>query len=188
MTLVTSLRICGLALVALIGAQSSCRREDTRGAAVDSGLQRDTAEAIQTDRLTYILTRRSMGWETTIPFTFRNRTSDTVYLVWCNGSLEMLIQERSPTGWTHFWGPFVPDCLSPPPTIAPGSTWNDTLRVWGAIPNTMLPAFPDTTFAGVYRLVWNNPVLAFGSGRNGNGIPLPLEQRTSNSFSLRRAP
>jgi hypothetical protein len=146
----------------------------------------DSTAAIQTDTTFYVLERDERGWGTQIAYRLRNTTEDTMYAINCNGAISIAVEKKEPAGWRTFWAPITNACLSPPFTIPPGETYNAPLSLWGAPPGGNVgPEFSDTTFDGVYRLVWWNLVSHYAEDRQGFGDTLPLDLRVSNEFTLR---
>ena len=149
---------------------------------------RDKGAPVQTDATTYVLVRDGVGWRTSIAFEFRNIALDTLYIVNCDRATQVALEQQGGGSWSTFWSPVVQLCLSSPIVIPPGATYTDTLSVWGAEPgHNVIPEFPSTDLDGVYRVVWNNVVLHYGTGPQGFGTPAPMQFRYSNAFRLLRA-
>lgn len=150
-------------------------------------VERDPAPLLQTDTLAYELVEDEAGFRTTIPYTYRNETGGAVYLANCNGDVRPLLEMDRNGFWFPAWEPFRTDCLSPPVVIGPGETYADTLHLRGAPPaSNLLPVFVFPEIQGVYRMVWFQAHAALDSTTLQPSDPLPLEQRVSNPFVLRR--
>jgi len=157
---------------------------------VSIGVPRDTDAPIQTDRSQYVAKRVSQGVEFTIPFTFTNTTSETVFLPNCRVSgkidLDMILQKQVDGGWRTVWSPITRLCLSPPVLIAPQETYVDTLRGFGGRPGEpVAPELQVQEVEGVYRLVWTQLRGGFRPERYPQGDTLPLALKVSNAFELK---
>src|SRR5215216_5973964 len=147
---------------------------------------RDLAAPIQTDTTSYVLVRKDRGWQTEIPFRFKNVAEDTLYIINCNGAFTVALERKVREEWRLFWSAIINGCFSPPITIAPGDTLFTPWIVWGAAPaGNAGPAFADTTFDGVYRLVWQNILFHYDPQRSALGDSVPVRYRVSNDFVLR---
>lgn len=162
-------------------------------------VERDPAPLIQTDALEYPLVRNDVGYRTSIPFTFRNLTGEAVHLPNCDGDVRPVLEMRRGTSWFEAWTPYRQECVSDPVVIPAGGTFTDTLEVFGAPPaSNVLPIFTFPEIEGVYRLVWTQAMAppagteeeagdgTEAPGAGVQGTRLPLEQRVSNPFVLRR--
>jgi len=183
-----------LLILAIVSCSSSEPLSDTERPSEaekpsETVLTRDSSAPIQTDSLSYTLKRDALGWATRIPFTYRNPTADTIYVVNCNRTLAMALEQRAGDAWRTNWHPALPVCLSAPVVIAPGAVYVDTMAIFGAPPGrNVAPEFGDTTFTGTYRLVWHNLVTHYRTDAGANfGGAVPLEYRYSNEFVLRKA-
>lgn len=137
----------------------------------------------------YVLTESGGGFATEIPVTFHNVTGATLYIVNCRGALAPTLERQTDAGWQRFWTSVQLLCLSPPIVIAPNASIADTVRVWGALPGRNAePSFRDEDLDGTYRIVLDNVVHNYDASHTAGrfGDPVPLEQRVSNTFRLRR--
>lgn len=177
-----------LLLIVAMAACSPSAPHDDDSAPGELVLTRESQAPIQTDSLIYTLNRQDPGWVTHIPFEYRNPTSDTIYVVNCNRTIGMNLEQRIGSEWQVIWNPVLPTCLSDPIVIAPGAVYADTLMIFGARPNTNTePSFSDTTFTGTYRLVWHGLVRHYRTDRGANfGDAVPVEHRISNEFGFRK--
>jgi hypothetical protein len=140
---------------------------------------------IRTDQPAYRLEDTGIGLETQIPFTFRNRTGGPVYIPNCGGNAPPMLQKLEDGQWVNAWAPVVLLCLSPPIVITPGTTYADTLRVFGGHPgNNMYPKFDVPHVPGTYRLLWPSVLTSYDDRRNPFGDSLPVDERISNPFAL----
>jgi hypothetical protein len=146
------------------------------------GLQQ--SPPITTDRATYELAASSIGWETTIGFTFTNPRADAVYLVNCRRIYAIVLEKEVEGRWVPGWGNITPQCLSPAIEVQPGATWTDQVHVFAGLPGSNnRPQFAFEHPQGTYRLVLE-PLVSFDPDRYPFGPSLPLEQRISNSFDI----
>lgn len=148
--------------------------------------ERDEDRPLQTDRLTYEIRRENDELRAEIPFTYTNRTGNTVFVVNCQGYAPPVLEKLVDGEWQLAWAAVTMSCLSPPIVIEPGETYKETLVVYAAEPGTRkAPTFEVAEIEGIYRLVWHGLVHDYDQNRADFGEPLPLEERTSNSFVLR---
>ena len=120
-----------------------------------------------------------------IPYTYRNTTGATVYLVNCQGVVHVYLEQRQDGEWVTAYAPTHLGCISPPIAIAPNETFADTLRV-RLIPDVH-PGMLVDEIEGTYRLVWLRETTVHHydeGGEHGWGDPLPLRHRVSNPFAL----
>lgn len=135
----------------------------------------------------HMLREQSGGLDATIPYTYTNRTGDSVFLTNCNGDVSPSIQTRSGERWVDWWSPIMNECLSRPVIIAPGATYRDSLRFHisvqdGSIYQTLIKSRSQ----GTYRLVWPQALRSFDANRYPFGKRLPLAWRTSNALHFMR--
>jgi hypothetical protein len=160
-------------------------------------ITRDGSAEIQTHGLRYAARHVHGGVEFTIPFTYANRSADSLFLVNCSygtrvGSrtvnrvdLSMVLQKRTGGTWQTVWEAITSLCLSPPVWIAPGATYTDTLRLFGGKPGRpVAPELAVDRVAGEYRLVWQQLRRARAGAAYPEGDTLPLDSRASNPFIL----
>ncbi|HEX8393816.1 MAG TPA: hypothetical protein VF665_15855 [Longimicrobium sp.] len=158
---------------------------------------RDESAALQTHQLRYEARRAPGGVEFTIPFTYRNRSADSLFLVNCQYGtrvgnrtvqrvdLSMELQKKADGTWTKAWEAITSLCLSPAVWIAPGAAYSDTMRIFGGKPGrAVAPELAVQRVAGEYRLVWQQLRRATPSQSYPDGDTLPTEARVSNSFVL----
>jgi hypothetical protein len=151
---------------------------------------RDRSAPIQTDRLQYVARRAYEGVEFSVPFTYTNRSADTVFLPNCRvegrPDLDMALQKRVRGQWHRVWGSGTLLCLSPPVVIAPGKTYTDTLEVFGGTSGKQVyPELEVREVEGEYRLVWTQLHTGFDSEPYPQGDTLPLDAKVSNPFTLK---
>jgi hypothetical protein len=141
---------------------------------------------IRTFSDSYTLVRDGVGWKASIPLRFKNTARDTTYFVNCNGAHTIALQRLGANGWESFWHPITNGCLSPPIVLAADDSLSMTWVIWGAAPGGNAgPTFPDTTFAGQFRLLWTNVVLNYNPRPGRLGDSLPTAQRVSAPFTLK---
>ncbi len=150
---------------------------------------RDESAPIQTDRLQYVARRVDRGVEFSVPFTYTNRSADTVFLPNCRVEtgveLNMGLQKKVGGTWRNVWGSITLLCLSPPILIPPGETYTDTLEVYGGKPGKQVaPELAVDEVEGEYRLVWTQLHAPFDPLRYPFGDTLPLAAKVSNPFAL----
>lgn len=157
----------------------------------------DAGAAIRTDRLEYAARPVAGGVAFDVPFTYTNRSADSVFLVNCQigirvgeqvvrrVALAMELEKRSGGAWKPVWGAITDLCLSPPVWVAPGASYTDTLRVFGGRPGGHAgPELEVAEVAGEYRLAWPQLRRASPSRRYPDGDTLPAASRTSNAFTV----
>src|SRR5688572_4121268 len=71
--------------------------------------------------------KTDLGYAAEIPYTYTNRSGDSVYLVNCNGDVSPSIERLVGDQWQAVWQPATNACLSPPVVIANGASYSDTL-------------------------------------------------------------
>jgi hypothetical protein len=147
---------------------------------------REQEHPLQTDHLEYEVRRSDGEVSVAIPFTYRNETGRTVYVVNCQRIAPPALEKYIDGEWVRAWTAVVPLCLSPPIVIRPGATYADTLRVFAGKPaSDVYPQFTVPEVEGIYRLVWGSVVHDYNDRRQGFGEPLPLAERISNPFLLK---
>ena len=146
--------------------------------------------ALVTDGTSFQLGRwtgRGHVWYTTrIPYSFANRTGSKVYLPNCNGGFSVRLEMQEAGEWVHMWSPILLLCLSPPIVIEPGEVYETTLHVTGCLVGNCLPrlVLPPTESTPI-RIVWSGALSSYDSRASPFGELIPLEERVSNSFTLR---
>lgn len=141
----------------------------------------DEDGAIVTGSDSYVLRQTDSGLETHIDETFTNRTSETVYVINCHGGFSLSLERWQGGEWARAWSPIVLRCLSEPIVIEPGGTFSHTVHVFaGHAGSNVHPQFEVPEIAGMYRLVWHALVHDY----DGEGSPLPLRERVSNTFRI----
>lgn len=133
-------------------------------------------------------------YETTIPYTFTNRTGSKVYLPNCRGDFRITLEVYEGGEWVHYWsspGLLVHEtadvCPSSPIVIEPGEVYPGTLHVractlgGGCAPRrtVTLPGTDSTQ----YRIVWTDALSSYDK-ETFSGDLIPLEERVSNHFTL----
>ncbi len=186
-------------MCALLGLLSACRDAPAAPVApaapaaapvvpVGPAITRDTGAAFQTDSVGYTLRAGASGYEGRLGVVFTNRTSATVYIVNCGGATQLRLEKLVGGEWKYAWAPYIPMCLSPPITVAPGDAYRTSVQIFGGYPGSRTyPQFEVADIAGVYRAVWLN-VLNSYQDRAPFGEVLPAELRVSNRFTLSLEP
>lgn len=166
-----------MALTAAVAASacssSSKAPPDTRG---------ETTRGFQTSQHHYDARRVADRIEIAIPYSYRNVTGDSVYFINCNRIIVPTLEKRTGDTWASVWSGATPACLSLPLIVAPDGSYTDTVRVLSG-PN-MYPQLDVAALEGTYRLVWHGVVHSYRDDVPGFGTPLPLDDRTSNEFTL----
>jgi hypothetical protein len=140
--------------------------------------------ALRTDRSAYGLDRGVRSWATEIPYAFVNRTGRTVYLTNCNGGFALRLEKWQDGAWVPAWSPVRLLCLSAPLEIAPGATFEDTVRVNAGLPDSnTFPKFEVDEVDGAYRLVWLAGTHDYDHDDPGGPL-IDAAFRTSNTFTL----
>ena len=146
---------------------------------------RDPEAAFQTDSLEYTLSFEPAGYVTTIGFTFKNPTADTVFVINCRKLWQFHVEKHADGQWIRAFKPTLPGCLDAPIVIAPGSEARASLRIAAGYPGTNIyPQFEVATIAGVYRIVWNHVVDAWNEHPPSWGAEIAVEHRVSNRFVM----
>ncbi len=139
-----------------------------------------------TDSMSYTLQRGSVGFEGRIRVAYTNRTSETSYIVNCNGATSLVLQKRVGDAWVTAWAPVIPLCLSQPITTAAGAHQSMNVVVFGGFRGSnFFPQFSvaDAEIPGTYRIVWRD-LLSSYQDKLPFGTPLAEEHRVSNTFTL----
>ena len=143
------------------------------------------APLVTVDRESYTARRATSAIELDIVSTFTNRTADSVWLHPCGQAQPSFTLEKWVDG---AWVPaFSPACtmmlMLDPPTVAPGASRTDTVRVQSYLDANTAPRFSVEPIPGSYRLVYAQ---AYGSWKanEGPGELLPLAQRVSAPFRI----
>lgn len=141
--------------------------------------------AFQTNAPEYTLTATSIGYEGDVGFVFTNPNDSPAYIVNCNGATSVRLEKLVEGTWLAAWAPIIPLCLSPPIVVAGGAQYQGVVRVVDcSFRVTCAPKFTVSDIPGQYRLVWNQILTSFDDRKHPFGEPLPLEQRTSNTFMI----
>ena len=159
-----------------------------------TGLVRDEAAPLQTDRLRYKLEREVQQFatgpvarfQTSIKYRYRNPTTQTIYVVKCETE-SFQLQKRVQGGeWLDVWaGPDYARCLSPPTVIEPSAEIRGTLEVLGHEPNHQAwPQFAMADLDGVYRLILLSAIYLDDPADYPDGLPVSLEHLYSNELVL----
>jgi hypothetical protein len=174
-------------LLAAVAAAGACSSSDSPPA--ESGGEQapparsggEPATGFRTSQLHYDARRVDGGVEIHIPYVYGNATGDSVYFINCNRTIVPSLEKQTGDTWSSVWTGSSPACMSLPVVVPPGGEYRDTVRVL-ARPD-MDPRFNAANPAGTYRLVWHGVVHSF---RNEPplGTPLPLDERTSNAFTV----
>lgn len=171
-----------------IGHRVSNRFTFRHGTTTDSGLgDADSGgrTMMTTSATEYVVRRTGVGFQVTIPYTYRNRTGAAVHLVNCGGNVSPSVERKVGDRFERWWDPVMPECLSRPIVIAPGAMYTDSLRMeilrQDGAPYTHLSSAPP----GTYRLNWTQALSSFDADARPFGPSLPVEQRVSNPFVLR---
>ena len=170
-------------LYVILVASASCLDHSTP--APTSLLQTDSA-AILTGATAYELEAGSGGYAATIGFVFTNPRQAAVYVVNCGGVAPPDLEKLVNGEWVRAWSAVVPLCLSPPLVIGAGQEYQGELHLFAGYPGgNTYPKFETSQISGVYRLLWDNVLSSYNSRDYPFGPQLPLEQRVSNSFTLK---
>jgi len=158
---------------------ASCSQSLTESATADG-----TPDS-QTDSTSYTLRSTSPWHQTTIGVTFTNRTNRAANFVNCNGGTGVQLEKLIHGTWTPAWAPIQAACLSPPIVVATGTKFQTTIHVFaGDVGSNFYPQFSVADVPGIYRVVWTEVVANYTTEGQSFGDLLPLEHRTSNTFTL----
>jgi len=170
------------------GSDLQSRSEREKISPAESANTDSTSERIRTDSAAYSLRSDGPGWTTTIGFRYWNTGADTVYVVNCNGAILMNLQKREAGEWKDAWNAEGNQCLSPALIVPPGRELRGEVGIWGAEPgNPSYNTFKSAEVDGEYRLVWYQPVHHYDPRPGSFGDTIPLADRVSNAFTLKKA-
>lgn len=175
-----------LALAALIAFASACRgHSDVTAPVTEAPATPNTA--ITTDSLTYTLAVWPLGYHVRFGMIYTNTQSSPVQFSICPGLLPSFLQRWNDTAWELAWQPSIAfSCSVTDITVAPGGTHQAVEDVWGASPATkFIPAWSRADPSGTYRAVWN---IQRAPGSADAAVPIPIEERVTNNFTLRLPP
>lgn len=176
-------------LALLVACDAPDARTTARQAADSTNARQAPAHHFEVDSAAYTLRRDGDGWTASIGYVFRNPLEDTIAVVQCNGHVIMDLQKRTPDGWDYVWRAMTNGCLSPPIEIPPRDSLAGRMEVWGAEPgHPNFPTFTTAELDGDYRMVWHQPRTNLRPDAANFGDTLSLEQRTTETFRMRRAP
>lgn len=158
-----------------------------------TGPDEGDGEAIQTDRASYELVRRTLTiqgreypyLEAEIGYTFTNQTGQSVYFVRCDDPV-MIVERLEPDGsWVPFWGPGYNDCLAPAIVVAAGDQYTGTFPFAAAEAGVegFSPTFPTLDFSGHFRLVLLEAIHLDDPSGYPDGVVVDQEYRVSNPFT-----
>jgi hypothetical protein len=159
-----------------------------------TGLVRDEAAPLQTDRLRYKLVGEVLQFpggpvarfQTSIKYGYRNPTTRTIYVVKCETE-SFRLEKRVESGeWLEVWaGPDYARCLGPPTVIEAGVEIWGSLEIVGYERNGQAgPQFAMADLDGVYRLILLSAMYLDDPADYPDGLPVELEHRYSNEFVL----
>lgn len=136
---------------------------------------------LQTSALSYTLEDDGTVYHTIVPATYVNRTSAPVYEGWCTRVLE----RKAGKAWVTALAIPCPSVFtSPPPTYAPGVSYQISFSVWAAHEPNTAPNFADGPIPGIYRYrigLYATATPSF-SGLTDLSNLLPLSARITNEF------
>ena len=130
--------------------------------------------------------RGHVWYGTEIPYSFTNRTGSKVYLVNCEGRFDLGLEVQESGEWVLAWSSVSGLCLDAPIVIEPGEVWETTLEVIGCTSGGSCAPRLDTTriTSAPVRIVWGTGLSSYDSAYPFGEL-IPLEERVSNSFTLR---
>jgi hypothetical protein len=166
------------------------REASARDSIADSSASPQTpadGSPMQTSATVYQLRRHPAGVATEIVYTYTNSSGAPIYLVNCNGDVSPSLQREQAGKWEDAWSPIMNECLSPAVVIPAGGTYSDTLRMFvdsnhGDFYNDLVSSDGNRH----YRLVWHQALSSFDSRGYPFGEKVPIEQRVSNPFVLKK--
>jgi hypothetical protein len=145
----------------------------------------DGSADFQTDSSSYTLAVNSVGYVTTIGYTYTNTTSQTANFVNCLGGTDTELQKLTNDQWTTVWSPVMLACLSPPIIVAPGQQYRGRINVFSGFPGAnFFPVFSTPDISGTYRVLWTQLVSDYQSNGQSFGAPLSIDHRVSNQFTI----
>ena len=163
---------------------------DTGGIAQESDSQ---APRLRLDRDVYTARADGRLERFSIPFTYHNGRHERVYHPTCRPgggepTVAIAIEKLVEGEWQPAWAQALPGCLSEPLIVEPGGTFSDTLEVILHPQDTVAQPLltPLVDLDGTYRLVWHQLLRSYDPASYPFGEPLPLHERLSGTFRLRR--
>ena len=132
----------------------------------------------QTDAQKYTLTTTSEGYAGAISYVFTNPNTSPVIIPTCGGGTYLSLEKMVNGAWVASYAPFVLKCGGPILVINGGAQHHDTVEIYDcSFRSNCAPKFAVSPIPGQYRIVW-------GEVFDVNGAMLPVEQRTSNTFTI----
>lgn len=173
-----------LTLVVVSAALGGCALEITPPRS-HSALASAGDEPIVTDASVYALDRGPNGWRGTVRYVFTNQTAQTVSMLNCNGAYSLRLEKRVGDAWERAWSPALPECLSPPIRVQPGSSLAGEVEIFaGRLGSNTYPQFVVDEIDGVYRLVIDAAYWNYDHDGPAWGEEPPLSRRISNPFEI----
>lgn len=161
-----------------------------------SGLVRDRTAPLQTNRLSYRVTREvEPGSElvtrlsTSISYEYRNPLVEPIYVVKCKSINFDLQKQGSDGAWTSVWGgPDPTRCLGPATTVNPGGALEGELSILAYEPNQTFGPVIDTEMSGRFRLLILGAIHLSNPADYPDGPPVETNNVRSNEFQLELRP
>ena len=142
---------------------------------------------MRTSASAYQLRSDSPGLVTEIPYRFTNRSGAPIYLTNCNGDVSPALQRERGGKWEDAWWPTMNECLSPPVVIPAGGSYADTLTLMvDSHHKEIYNELASSDGSRRYRLVWHQALASFDGNARPFGERVPIEQRVSNPFVLKK--
>ena len=185
----SSLTILIAMVATLVGGcgETRVQTRDTTDARmrVPAMLEREAERTLMKTASQITMRRGGANYFASVPFTYTNSRSDTIFLVNCNGDVSPAIQQLTDTGWANWWIPSMAACMSPPMPIMPGSVYYDTLDIGiGPHAGSYFQQLVEGTGTPQFRLVWHQAMKSFDERFHPRDDPWPVEDRVSNSFTI----
>ncbi|HUP88744.1 MAG TPA: hypothetical protein VM100_05325 [Longimicrobiales bacterium] len=155
-------------------------------AACDSATGVDLTPSVQTELPAYALETHSYDMTTSIRFSYRNPTADTIYIAQCNGELAAGLFKQQGVDWVPALGRVVPECLGQH-VIPPGATYYGKLNFVAVNPwvANSEPKFMVNNPNGEYQLeLFRVSRRRFPNATDADILPRAL--RVSNRFTLKQ--
>ena len=145
----------------------------------------DGSPPIRTAAASYALRVDARGVEVEIHYEFTNRTTRPIYMVRCiapHHRLEKLVDGV----WVRALDPPRFGCIGPPIRVDPQWRFATTMAVFGGAADCSCgPVFEVDDPTGTFRIVIDGVVFDYDDRGPPWGVPLALDQRVSNPFTLR---
>lgn len=142
-------------------------------------------QAVRTDREKYEMRDGPFGPEAAIVTTFRAPRERNVWVVNCNGAINVGLQRLDGSRWVDAWAPEMNACFSTSIELAAGEerTYAITIVSRADAPDPSQRT-EQRIESGTYRVVWYGVLTSFDREAFKEGKELPVEQRVSAPITI----